>query len=823
MKKSTVSRLATATVLLSGLLALLTLGNAQARESTSSAMDSAQHTAESKIHQILDPLLEKYCRDECKLMGVSANVDLLAPDELSPGFDDVDPGSVAQIAASSARIKILIDEKVGPVSRSKLMDLFQRFLNTLEFPVKIEVEVTHFPQPIGSAGKVGELRDHITKQFKTTVEDLFRQFCPEHCLLADYTLQTEVMNAEEAQYGSNGEFVTDGGIALRVKDISATLLMDEALTPEEQANIVEMAKLKTNYFKNVTLSARSMRFPHPLRATVEQLDARAATYGAGGRSIASASEANNETNSENTSNNESRSQSQSDSKSVNDLRSDSKSLNESKSDSRSDTQSTSKNSHNENNAKQEHFERFEKIERVENGDAVQAELQKFKVYGLVFACSVLSLLIFIAMASYRPAGSKMSFMPWAKGKNDASDAPSGGEPGFSQTNSSDGASGGANGNRSELVARRYEIDRLIEELMSIYANQPKVAKHVFSRILTEEGVETTAQYVQIFGESVVMDMLRDPSLQADLNELMEFYAKNPVEIEDDEKLDLLKRLHNRTVAGKLVVLGSRSAHQFDFLTDMDGLQILELVRNESLTVKAIVVTQCDSQKRSAIYAQIDEASRMKLLAELSRIDYLPRDYIANVASALKRKRQENPRLNTDALPGSEILLSLLEKSASDVQYTVIRNLERTNPESARMIKSKLVCIDTLKHLREGQVLEVVLSLRHDELLQFLKGAAADIRQAVMAKSPKDLSSELEEELSTFAAVSRETYQAVERKIFNRMKMMSADGLINLAETNERMFSENGHTNAYLQAGPAEGGMGAAEPGATANLRKVAGW
>ena len=372
-----------------------------------------------------------------------------------------------------------------------------------------------------------------------------------------------------------------------------------------------------------------------------------------------------------------------------------------------------------------------------------------------------------------------------------------------------------------VVAMRYEIERMLEEMTAIFAQQPKVAKQVFSRILTEEGVETTAQYIELFGESIVLDMLRDPSLQSDLQELMEFYAKNPQDLKDEEKVELLKKLQNRTIAGKLVVMGNRSSNLFDFLAEMDGQQILELVRAESLTVKSIVLTQVDPQKRQAIYKQLDEETRMKLLAELSRIDYLPRDYIFNVANALKRKRRENPRLNTEALPGSEVLVNLLERTGVEVQRSVVKNLEITAPESARTVKAKLVSIDTLRFLRDGQLLEVVLSLRHDELLQFLKGAPSEIKNVVFVKSPKELVLELEDELVNIGAVSRESYQGIERKVLNRMKMMANEGLVNLIETNERMFADSGSdgTNSGFVA-PEGTNVGAT--GAT-SIKKVSGW
>jgi flagellar motor switch protein FliG len=770
------------------------------------AIEAAQRAAENQVRNLIEPLLSKYCHEECKLMGVSASVDLAVPDEVAPGFDDVDPKANSRLAPSSARVKLLIDEKVGPVSRGKLLELVQQYLDTLDFPVKVETQLSRFPSPVGSAGKVTELRERISRQFKGTVESLFEQFCPNHCLLADYELQTDVVNPEETQYGSSGEFVGDESVAVRIKAINGTVLVDDTLSPEERANILEMARLKTNYFKNVNLAVKAMKFPRPARydQNGNLIEGTGGPIGLNGRSVASDQKKSESSQSTSTS--------ASESKLNRNESSTTSSENHNSSNATNSNKSTSTNS--ENNARQERFERFEKIERVESGDAVQAELQKFKVYGLVFACSILSLLIFLAMSTFRmKSGGGMNTIHRViqSMTGDPVAAPS--------LPASSGEAAATD--RATLLGKRYEIERLREELMNIFVNQPKVAKYVFTRVLTEEGVETTAQYLDLFGESVVMDMLRDPSLQSDLAELTEFYAKNPMELKDDEKLELLKKLHNRTVAGKLTVMGSRSSNLFDFLADMDGLQILELVRNESLTVKSIVLTQLDPQKRSAIYSQLDEQTRFQLMTELSRIDYLPRDFIFNVANALKRKRRENPKLNTEALPGSDVLLTLLERTGREMQRTVVKNLELANPESARNIKSKLVSLDTLRYLRDGQLLEVVLSLKHDELLQFLKGAPSDLRATIFNKAPKDLAADLEEELENVGNLSRESYSNVERKVLNRMKLMANEGLINLVETNDRMLAEaqaSAGGSGYVEAGPADPGQSTASV-----IRKVGGW
>lgn len=781
------------------------------------AVELTQKNAEHQIRQLIEPLLDKYCRDQCKLLSVNVAVDLAVPDEVAPGFDEIQVSREGQLAPSSARIKLLMDDKVGPVSRGKLVELLQRHLDSFDYSVKIDTQLSHFPQPIGSEGKVAELRERVYKQFQNSVHEILNKYCGDSCILADLNLQTEVVNAEEAQYGQPGEFIQEGGVALRIKDVTGTLLMDENLSAEERNNILEMTKVKTKNFRNVSLQASAMKFPRPSRGESAYAGLGGEGNGiGGGRSVASNQKSDSESKSQL---NETKT-SESNATNSSSTNSTSNSTNQQQSQSNTSSSNTTNNesnsNKNESTLKQEKFERIEKIERVENGDAVQAELQKFKVYGLIFGCSILSLLVFIAMASFRPrressAGStihrvisNLASDPITQAPTPIAEAPS---------------SGSGSDERMGKVQKRYEIERLVEELSSVFAQHPRVAKQVFSRVLTEEGVEVTAQYIHIFGESVVVEMLRDPSLQSDLQQLMDYYAKTPIEIEDEEKLDLLRRLHSRTVAGKLVVMGNRSSNLFDFLAEMDSTQISEMIRTESLTVKAIILTQCDAQKRGNIYAHLDEDTRMKLLAELSRIDYLPRDYIFNVSNALKRKRRDNPKLNTEALPGSEVLVSLLERTGTTMQRTVVQSLETSNPESARLIKSKLVSIDTLRYLRDGQLLEVVLSLRHDELLQFLKGASESIRNAIFAKSPKELVIELEEELVHSPTPSRETYQAVERKVLNRMKLMANDGLINLIETNERMFSDGSADNGFVAGGPAKAGNG--EGGA--NIKKVSGW
>ncbi len=735
-------------------LFIIILGTSKVAQSASLNADQLKRKSISEVKKVIEPILKKYCDDQCKLLSSQAQVTVAVPDELEPGFDiNLQNGGNPEIEVSEVKVNLLIGDLVGPNSKKKLLELIDQHFEDLPYPVEIETKIAHFPQPIASSRKVAEIKERISKEFTSALSDLIGRFCPQHCLLGDYDVKVDPVNPEEAQYGSIGEFVQDGDVAVKINRIEGTILTDSSLSPEEQYGLLEMAKLKTGFLKNVYLDHKSISFPQGLTNGIAS-----GVNVSGRRGLASSTSK------------DSKSQSNSEFfKNKQDLFTSSKKFN-------SNSQLNQTNENKEN--KSEKFVHYEKIERVEDGDIVQSQIQEFEIYSLIFAVSVLSLLIFIALATYRPKrGPNENIHRFIQdGKNQSP-----------ETNESF-AKPPSRLENINSVAIRYEIERLQSELTQIFGEQPRVAKQVFSRILTEEGVEVTACYIELFGEAIVVDMLRDPSLQTDLSDLMEYYAKNPVEMDDNDKLELLKSLHNRTIAAKMFILGHRSTSLFDFLAEMDKLQVLELIRNESITVKAIVLTQTDPMKRTAIYAQMDEDTKMRLLTELSRIDHLPKDYIYNVAVALKRKRSDNPKLNTEALPGSDVLVSLLERANIQTQKSVMSMLNTKNPDSAHAVKSKLVSVDTLAYLRDNHLLEVVLGLKHEELIRFLKGSTEHVRNAIFAKSPQELVIELQEEIEGLDNVSRDEYQNISRKILNRVKVMANDGSINLIETNEKMFA-----------------------------------
>lgn len=70
-----------------------------------------QKAAENQIKNLLNPILDKYCHDDCKLMSVLVAVDVATPDQVAPGFDEIESKSNQDLAPSAATIRLCMNEE----------------------------------------------------------------------------------------------------------------------------------------------------------------------------------------------------------------------------------------------------------------------------------------------------------------------------------------------------------------------------------------------------------------------------------------------------------------------------------------------------------------------------------------------------------------------------------------------------------------------------------------------------------------------------------------------------------------------------------------
>ncbi len=756
--------------------------------------DSTERLQADTINSVknrLNPILNRYCFDSCEIVHVDVAVDEEIADTDDIGFEGASNRNAAvSFKVSRVAVEVQIDDRVTEANRDRLLRILQN--HTRDFGLKTEIMWRPVTLPNIGKGADGErqLRDNLERRLSKVVEDILRVYCPEQCLIAQINAEGRNIPFDEAQRLPSTQISTDDSArsAFKIDDVTIEISMDEQLDEAVRQKIVNVIRAKTRFVSPVSVNVSTTAFPEPYAKLREKEKASAEDpYGLEKlrqmlvmfRELAGTKEiiTNN-----------------------------------------SSTNSSTNSSLSNSTEKAENTESSSRLDRSLSTSAMQEygqtgtqEWLMYGLIGLVVAGLVIALLMRV-MGANRDAKAMMMPASFAAPSQGAS--PTAPQPGAAdgQGAAASAEGGGAtvtNIEQKRVGKLRMQCDQLRSELIQLFMDSPKVARETFGRLLKEDGVEETAKYVHILGHMVIFELLEDPQVQRDLYQLSEYYHNTRYEFTVEDEFRLLQALKTRATASEIRILSRKSLDKFDFLGKLDAEQIYSLIVDEKPQVQSIVLTQLDKKRRMTVFNMYQGESKLKLMGELCRADAIPKDYLANVASALAKKVQARPEFDTENLRSSDILLDLMERADLEEQRGLMANLQKTNADAARGLRMKLVTIEMLPYLKDGHLLELIMGMEREDLLAFLMGTREHIRNLLLGKAPGELAESWVEDLQNMASVDETAYRLVEMKILGRVRSLASNGAISILDINELIFS--GSTGAQRGQLPPESIPGRMSP------------
>jgi flagellar motor switch protein FliG len=749
------------------------------------------------------PLLDEYCGKYCRILSVEPEIteEAVASDDI--GFESAVGGERPHdVKVSKITMDIQIETRVSGPDRVKLDRILQLNLKSLSTEVVVNwqavdiprlaggdindpaLEVTTAPPPVFEvtkdfSGAAQPLRLNLEKNISAAINAIINRYCPEQCIVERIDIFGDVVPSSEAKGLPASQVIMDsaGEFAFKVNNVEVDVTMDDSLDEATRNKILSLMRSQTRFVSPIDFNLGVTAFPEPYAKIRQKAEKEAEDpYGLEKlrqmlilfRDLAGTKEiiTNTSTSAE--------------------LRD--RTISDSKISSTSSSKSEVE-SHLESSSTSESKEK--RSDTLNNSETTGQSITTEEIAAYAAGFILLVTLMAIVLIKFNRANKDAREMVYAQNMSDSNtqygentnygDAGQGaGFDGARRQETSSGMTGG--------LTSKLNNQRLKDELIHFFVQNPKVARETFARFVKEDGIEETAKYVHIFGHMVVFELLDDPNFKRDLYELSEFYHGTQYSFTEAEEAQLLARLKTRLTASNIKVLSRKHTEKFDFLGRLDAGQVYTLVVDESLQVQTIVLAQLDRKKRSAVFDMYQGQRKVDLMAQLSMAEAIPKEYLSNVASALQKKVTARPEFDTENLRASEILIDLLEKATLQEQRELMTSLQTSNPETARSIKMKLVTVEMMPYLKDGHLLEIVLGMEREELLAFLLGAREHIRSIILSKAPPELADSWIEDLEVKAGVDEQTHRLAEIKIISRIRNLANSGSINLLDINEVIFS-----------------------------------
>jgi flagellar motor switch protein FliG len=697
----------------------------------------------SDVRAKIQPALIQYCKDACMIIDIAPIINENLGESEDLGFEGVvgeDQGEL--LTVSKVNIQVQVDDRVTAINRERMSSILKNNLLSSSYVAEVVWTPVSLPQIGQTMAKEEQLKQMVQQRISQAIEKVIEAYCPESCVLSQTTVTGKLVTPDESVDIAPEELARDtsGNGILKIDSIEVEVSIDDAVPTDTRNKIVNVMKVKTRFHAPVRLDVLVTSFPESFATKKEKEELTSADpYGLGRlretlkifRELAGTKEiiTNNST---------------------------------------SDRTAISNSSREESNTSER--------DQLNSGSASKTEPWEWTLYiaGILLLLGLIAVMIIRFAGANRDAKLMMEAAYAPREQQRVNGASSVNERVVPESHRQD-------------MSMRMRIEDLKNELISIFIDQPKVAKETFSRLLQEEGIEETAKYVHIFGHMVVFELLSDPNLQRDLYELSEYYHKSEFVFSQDDEYKLINSLKTRVTANEIRVLTRKQMDQFDFLSKLDSNQVYNLIAEEKPAVQSIVLTQLDHKRRRAVFEMYQGESKVVLMKELCRADAIPKDYLANVAMVLHKKVTTRPEFDTENIRSSDILFDLLEKANLGEQKALMSNLNATNQDAARAIKLKLVTVEIIPYLKDGHMVEIMLGLEREDVKMFLAGTREHIRNLILSKAPDELAESWVEDLENMAGFDEQGFRLAEMKILSRIRSLVNNGVINLLDLNEMIF------------------------------------
>lgn len=710
----------------------------------SPAARGLERNTQIQVNNKVQSILERNCANYCNIINIDIEVQAKVPSGDDMGFEGrVGDGLPRELEVRRIILEVQIDSRITEENKRRLERIL--LLNMKNYSLSSEVIWSQVMSPrIGSHdGSLDSLKQVLDRSLRTQINQVVSHYCPNQCILENIQIEGQILTVDQSKLLPDRRIVKSevDEVNMRVDQVNVELTIDEALPELERQKISKILGAKTRFVSPIEFGYNIIPFPEPYsKVQARQKLEEADPFG------------------------------------LEKLRRTLVMFKELAGTKEIITNSSSETSESSTSR------RF----ASESTSMEQLSLEEIVTYiaGLILLLTLMAIALIKFVQAKKGAAEMILSSPLG---NDGALRPEGEGARSFFSGKSEKDNGGSL--TDEMIRLNIKVKELKEELLSLFMEQPKVAKDTFSRMMREDGIEETAKYVYVFGHIIIFELLNDPTLQRDLYELSEFYHSTEFKFELQEEYDLLTHLKTRVTASEIRVLTQKSSEKFEFLTRLDSSQIFNLIKQEKVQVQSIVLTQLDRKKRTAVFEMYRGSAKVDLLAELSTADAIPKEYMINVAAALQKKVSGSPEYDTENIRSSDILLDLMERSSLQEQKNLMKTLQVNNQETARSLKMKLVTIEILPFLKDGHMLEVMLGMERESLLTFLASCPNHIRDLLIRKAPEELADSWIEELEIYGAVDEANSRLAIMKVTSRIRNLANSGAISLLEINDKIFSE----------------------------------
>lgn len=324
---------------------------------------------------------------------------------------------------------------------------------------------------------------------------------------------------------------------------------------------------------------------------------------------------------------------------------------------------------------------------------------------------------------------------------------------------------------------RDENEKIFEELITQLLGRKDWAEQLFDDYcLDKQGVEKISQFIAILGSNIARKLFFDVLGEEKYLEIEKM--SDGISLEPSAENSLLKEIRKVIYTKRLVLPEQIHTDPFAFLHDLSNGQIKFMIKEESVKIKSIVLSQLDGKNTAEILTRLPKEERGKIVVQLGNIEDLPLELVEKVAYNMAEKSSTIPDDNTVGFDGIDRLIDVISESNSVVRNDIINNLRTSDRNLSKKVESRLFLFESIPVVPNGILISVVRKLPSEDVIAAIVGSSKILQEKVIMCFPEKVRRTMVSSLKA-QKISEETIKKKQKRIVKEIQKLAEDGAVDL--------------------------------------------
>ncbi len=215
------------------------------------------------------------------------------------------------------------------------------------------------------------------------------------------------------------------------------------------------------------------------------------------------------------------------------------------------------------------------------------------------------------------------------------------------------------------------------------------------------------------------------------------------------------------------------------ISEMEGRQIFNLIKNEQPQTISFVLSYLDPAKSSQIFTLLSPDMREEVIERLGTIESTSLELVGKIVRSLGKHFDTKVRPTFHRSGGVRSVADLLNNLDKEMSKGLLVRLEERNASLGALVRKKMFSFEDLNRLQATDLQRVLREVDSNNLAVAMKSASEGLREKIFASISKRAAESLRDEISMLGPVRLKDVETAQDAIIHIVHRLEEEGQISL--------------------------------------------